>query len=149
MVTQLEFDRSLLDKAFPAGPFKVTREMILGFCQATGETNPRHTDEDAARKAGHSALVAPPTFCTVFSGRLTHPDIKLNFGRTSFHAGQAIEPLAPIQAGDTLTASLRLKEVYPKTGRTGTMVFSVWEAVFTNQRGEQVAVMRESSVRRE
>ena len=32
-------------------------------------------------------------------------------------------------------ASSHLKEVYPKTGRSGTMVFTVWETTFTNQDG--------------
>ena len=47
-------------------------------------------------------------------------------GRTRFHAGQRVQAKASICAGDFLTASSHLKEVYPKTGRSGTMVFIVW-----------------------
>jgi hydroxyacyl-ACP dehydratase HTD2-like protein with hotdog domain len=72
------------------------------------------------------------------------PDIKLNFGKGRVHAGQVLETLGPIQAGDTLSASSRLKDVYAKTGRTGTMVFIVWQTVFSNQRGEAVAAVEES-----
>ena len=60
-----------------------------------------------------------------------------------------LETLGPIQAGDSLTASSRLKDVYAKTGRTGTMVFIVWETVFSNQNGQAVAAVEESYAARE
>ena len=59
------------------------------------------------------------------------------------------ETLAPILAGDSLTSATCLRDVYPKTGRSGTMVFLVWETTFTNQRGDKVAEVRESHVAKE
>ena len=144
---ELEFDRSLLGVAYPAGTFHVDAKVIRWFCQAIGETNPIHTDETAARTAGHPALVAPSTFCTVFVRGLGRPDIKLSFGGGGFHAGEAIDVLAPIYAGDTLTAITRLKDVYAKTGRSGAMVFVVWETTYTNQDGKKVALSRNTTLR--
>ena len=149
MTLELEFDRSLLGKEHKAGPFPVTSELIRNYCEAIGETNPLYTDEEAAKAAGYSAILAPPALCAVFVRQVTIPDLKLNFGKTRFHAGQMMEPLAPIVAGDSLSATSFLKEVYPKTGRTGTMVFMVWETDFTNQRGEKVAAVQESFAARE
>jgi acyl dehydratase len=146
---QLDFDRSQLGVDHPAGTFRVEKEAILTYCQAIGETDPVHTDEAAAAAAGHSSLLAPPTFCAIFARGLGRPDIKLKFGRTGFHASEAMEMLAPVHAGDQLTATTRLKEVYAKTGRSGTMVFVVWETSFSNQAGEPVANVQESHVRRE
>ena len=77
------------------------------------------------------------------------PDINLKFGSTRFHAGQRIQSKAPIFAGDRVTASSHLKEVYPKTGRSGTMVFIVWETTFRNQDGQVVADVQESYAARE
>jgi acyl dehydratase len=77
------------------------------------------------------------------------PSIKLKFGRMQMHAGQRVQPKAPIVEGDWLTASSHLKDVYPKTGRTGTMVFVVWETTFRNQNGEVVADVEESFANRE
>jgi acyl dehydratase len=149
-VTQrLEFDRSLLEREYSAGPFQVTREAILGFCRAIGETSPLYTDEEAARRAGYRSIVAPPTFCTFFVRRVVQPDIRLKFGRIRFHAGQVVEPMAPIVAGDTLMATSRLRDVYAKTGRSGTMVFIVWQTIFTNQEGRKVAAVEESFAVRE
>ncbi|MBI4233632.1 MAG: MaoC family dehydratase N-terminal domain-containing protein [Chloroflexi bacterium] len=141
---QVEFDRSLLNREFPAGTFEVTEETILRLCRAVGEANPLFTDRAEAQRQGHPGLVAPPTLCNLFIRGLNRPDLKLNFGKFRMHAGQALEPLRPIYAGDTLEARTRLKEVYAKTGRTGTMAFVVWETSFTSQRGEVVTLVRES-----
>jgi hypothetical protein len=43
----------------------------------------------------------------------------------------------------------RITDVYEKTGRTGKMVFIVRETTYENQKGEKVAVVEQSQVRRE
>ena len=144
MVLELEYDRSLLGKELPMGTFEVTRELIRSFCQAIGETNSIYTHEEAAIRAGHPTVIAPPTFCTIFDRRVPSPDLKLNFGGVGINAGQKVEMLAPVYAGDVLNASSYLKEVYPKTGRTGTMVFIVWVTMYTNQVGARVAEIQKS-----
>lgn len=136
---QIEFDRSLLGKDIPAGDFTVVRQQIQEFCAAVGEANPKYVHGDEA----------PPTFCNVLVRQgFTRPDIKLKFGTTGIHGGQAVDPIKPIKAGDHLNSRTHLKEVYAKTGRTGTMVFVVWETVFANDRGEDVARFRESYINR-
>ena len=145
---ELEYDRTLLGREVTSQPVKVEQELILKYCRATGITNPLHTDEEAARDAGYRGLVAPFTMYT-FLARDRLPDIKLNFGRRGLFANLSIEPLAPVCAGDVLQATTCLRDVYGKTGRSGTMVFVVWETSFTNQLGENVVRVRESWVRRE
>lgn len=147
-IPHLEYNRSLLGKPIPAGTFTVSKEGILAFCLAVGESNPLYTDEDFARRQGHPALVAPPTYPNLFIRHLGRPEVISAPLRQRMHAGQAVEPIRPIYAGDTLTATTRLKDVYTKTGRTGTMAFIVWETTFTNQRGEGVARVRESFMAR-
>jgi acyl dehydratase len=123
--------------------------MIQAFSRSIGETGAVFNDEAAAQAAGYRSVVAPPTLCTLYVRRVELPDINLKFGRTRFHAGQRVQARAPILAGDFLTASSHLKEVYPKTGRSGTMVFIVWETTFRNQKGEVVADVQESYAARE
>jgi hypothetical protein len=149
MVTELEYDRSLYGQEHQAGPFEVTREIILAFNKSIGESSPTFNNEGAAQAAGYLSIVAPPALCTIFVRRVELPDINLKFGRTRFHAGQRVQARAPVVAGDQLTASSHLKEVYPKTGRTGTMVFIVWETTFRNQDGVVVAEVQESFAARE
>ena len=149
MVMELEYDRSLYGKEHLAGPFEVTKELIQSFTRGVGETSPVFTDEDAARAAGYSGLVAPPTLCTVLVHRVSLPSINLKFGKMQVHAGQRVQPRAPIVAGDQVTASSHLKDVYAKTGRSGIMVFIVWETTFRNQNGDVVADVQESFAMRE
>ena len=149
MTMQLDYDRSLYGVEHEAGPFEVTREMVLAFSESTGDPVPVFSDDAAAEAAGFPALVAPPTLCTLFVRGVELPDIQLKFGRTRFHAGQRVQARAPIYAGDRLFASSHLKDVYAKTGRSGTMVFMVWETTFRNQDGQVVAEVQESFARRE
>ena len=132
-----------------AGPFEITSELIQTFNRSVGESNPVFTDVEAARAAGYSGILAPPTFCTLLVRKVELPDIDLKFGSNRFHAGQRVQARAPIFAGDSITASSHLKEVYPKTGRSGTMVFVVWETTFRNQDGTVVADVQESYAARE
>ncbi len=149
MAMDLEYDRSLYGVEHQAGPFEVTTEMVQAFSQSIGETGPIYNDQAAAKAAGYSGVVAPPTMCTLFVRRVELPDIKLKFGRTRFNAGQRVQAKGSIVAGDSLTASSHLKEVYPKTGRSGTMVFVVWETTFRNQNGQVVADVQESFAARD
>ena len=139
----IRYDRSLLGVEHPIGTFEVTKEMIVSFARSTGETDPIFTGDSE-----RGDLVAPPTFCNIFTSGISRPDIKLEFGDIGFFAGQAIELIAHVRPGDTLEAGTKLKDVYAKTGRSGKMVFAVWETSFTNQHGQTVALVQESFVRR-
>ena len=139
----LRYNRSLLNKEQPLGSFTVTEEAILRFAECTGETSPL----EAAEALELGGLIAPPTFCNLFISAAERPDIELEFGDTGFFAGQAIDCRGVVRPGDVLSATTALRDVYSKTGRSGTMVFAVWETTFTNQRGEAVSAVRESFVR--
>ena len=149
MTMELEYNRDLYGVEHEAGPFEITADLIQIFNRSIGETNPMFTDATTAQAAGYSGVLAPPTLVTMLVRNVELPDIELKFGIMRFHAGQRVQSRAPIVAGDSLTASSHLKEVYPKTGRSGTMVFTVWETTFTNQDGLVVADVQESYASRE
>lgn len=149
MTMELEYNRGLYGVEHEAGPFDITADLIQVFNHSIGETNPMFTDAAAAQAAGYTGVLAPPTLVTMLVRNVELPDIELQFGTTRFHAGQRVQSRAPIVAGDSLLASSHLKEVYPKTGRSGTMVFTVWETTFTNQDGVVVADVQESYASRE
>jgi acyl dehydratase len=144
----IEFDRSILGKEFVLGMFQVTEDMIQAFAQAVGETSPQYVEPEAAKHTASGGLVAPPIFYDVFRADQL-PDPKVQFGRVSFNAGQRCEFYAPIRPGDTITMKARIADVYEKTGRTGKMVFIVRETTYESQKGEKVAVVTQSQVRRE
>lgn len=143
----LEYDRSVIGVEVEVGQFTVTREQIETFVEVMGETNPVYTDDEAAKANGYRGIIAPPTFFTVFrtQGGL---DPKVKFGNTGFHAGQEFEFVEPLYVGDKIIAKAVVKDVYAKTGRTGTMVFTVSETAYYNQDGRKVARIENSMVRR-
>ncbi len=149
MAMELKYDRSLHDNEYNAGPFEITAELIEKVNDSLGETNPAFTSGDGAKGQGFPVLLASPTLCSIFMRAVNLPDVGIEFGQTQMHAGHRLQPKAPIYAGDRLSASSFLKEVYAKTGRSGTMVFIVWETTFRNQDCEVVAEIRESFARRE
>lgn len=149
MAEELSYDRSLLGMEHHIGTFPITTEMLLAFATATGETHPLYSDPAYAAASEYGALLAPPTFSNLFVEGFRRPDIQLAFGEVSLFANQSIEPLAPIKAGDTVEARTKLKDVYAKTGRSGPMVFVVWETRFINQHGITVLLVQDSFVRRQ
>jgi acyl dehydratase len=136
----VEYDPALINKVFEiTDPVTVTREKIAKFCAAIGETNPLYTDDEAAKKGPFGGIVAPPSFATMFrNGRHFFENVP-RFGRRGFDAGKDVEFVEPIRPGDAVTLSSAVKEIYEKTGRTGTMVFVVIRSTLKNQKGEVVA----------
>ncbi|HSQ01168.1 MAG TPA: MaoC family dehydratase N-terminal domain-containing protein [Candidatus Dormibacteraeota bacterium] len=122
-----EFDRT----TFPP----VTTEQIVAYATACGETDPRWTQPVPG-------LVAPPTFALSLRGKHFMPKhLPTNLGRNAFDAGKDIEIGAPVVAGDVLTATSTVHDVYEKTGRSGSMTFVVFRTTVINQRQETVAVV--------
>jgi acyl dehydratase len=147
-VPGLSYDESVIGQEVEVGSFTVTAEQIAAYCEAVGETSPLHTDPEAAAKGPFGALTAPAGL--VHAVELKQGlDAKVQFPGVAFHAGERIETFAPIRVGDTLTAYNQVKEVYAKTGRTGSMVFEVRRTEFRNQGGDPVVATETSFVRRE
>jgi len=126
----------------------VERGKIREFARAIKDDNPIYFDESIARQRV-GGLMPPPTFTMTLGfwedGR---PRPLLTYDvRRLLHGEQEFEYLAPIYAGDVLTASARVADVYEKAGsRGGTMTFGVLETTFTNQRGEVVLLSRSTLI---
>ena len=145
--------RRWADRQYPSFDFEVTATDIAKFAHATGEANPIHFDKDAAVAAGFSDVVAPTLFTYVVrmhASALVPVDQLKPDGSPSADvpplptrramAGETSVVLGvPVLAGDTVTVSKRLAEMYEKEGRSGPLVFVEMEFTFTNQRGELVA----------
>jgi acyl dehydratase len=136
----VDYDPSIIAKEFEVtGPLVITREMIRNFCEAIGETNPLYLDEQAARQGPYGGIVAPPSFAMTFRTRRHFLELLPNFKRRGFDAGKDVEFLEPIRPGDRVTLSSAIKEIYEKTGRSGSMVFIVVRSTLRNQKGEVLA----------
>jgi hypothetical protein len=138
----MAIDRRHVGFAFP--PFEVTVEprRLEAFARAIGEPDPQFAEH-----------VAPLTFMKVLEGehgssRAILTALEVPLARV-LHAEQQFEYVAPIVAGDVVTVSRRVVDLYEKKG--GTMEFIVIESVLTLKDGEvlgrsrQVVAVRNSS----
>ncbi|MDP9028755.1 MAG: MaoC family dehydratase N-terminal domain-containing protein [Actinomycetota bacterium] len=106
----------LAGRSYPASPpYLVGREKVREFARAVLATSPLNFDPEAARAAGYSDVVAPPTFAVVVQEHtlaqlLADPDAGIDFARV-VHGDQRFSFTRPIVAGDELTATLTVTSV--------------------------------------
>lgn len=130
----LYFDELVVGDRFDGVVVSVTESMIIEACGLFQDIAPLHRDVEAARRAGFRALIAPGTLT---SGLMIAP-IALIAGRASAtHLSDLVEFRAAVYAGDTLTISLEVTRVEPRS-RFGLVEFRI-EA--RNQDGELAATV--------
>ncbi len=140
----LDIDRAELGREYERATLPpVSRQEIVDYARTLGVTDPQWLDETVAALGPHGRLVALPSFVVRLRGPMVVPPLAAEDMRRSgylgFDAGKDIELGVPIEAGDVITLSSRITEVYEKTGRSGSMVFLVHRSELHNQRGERVA----------
>jgi acyl dehydratase len=129
---------------------EVTARDIKRFAQAIGESNPLHYDEAFAKQSRYGCIVAPPLFCQT----LTFEDVPAS---ELAGDGSPVEINVPIpaqravggssqytvnrlvRAGDVITVTSQLKNIYTKPGKAGLLYFVVVETSFADRTGAPVA----------
>jgi len=127
-----------IGKEYPSATYAVGREKVREYAAAVGETDPIHTEVEAARAAGFADVVAPPMFAVVYSApvmapAIFDPEVGINFP-TMVHGGQEFAWGEPVVAGDEITTGASVKDISERDG----MGFYVFETVSRNQRDETV-----------
>jgi acyl dehydratase len=94
---------------------RITREDLIRFSRAIGQTDPLFVDVAAARAAGHPDLPAPPTYLFGLTLRGEDPwrwavDAGLDMAR-ALHGEQGFTYDATVHAGDLLTFTTTTAEV--------------------------------------
>ena len=125
------------------------REHIKWFAQAIGDPNPLWQDKAYAAKSRYKNIIAPPLFL-IDSGLVTLVGRLVDMAPhlANINGGTEIDYFRPIEAGDTITTVAKLADAQLKKGKTGSLIFLVFEVTYTNQRGELVAILRNTFVRR-
>lgn len=127
--------------------YPVSAEEIRRFCYATDDPSPRYlSGED---------IVAPPMFVSIpfdwevpmdslpedgtpqQNDGLVFPPLK---AKRKLFGGYQVEYFQEIRPGDVLTRQRKFLDIYERSGASGSSVFMLIEATYTNQRGEKVAV---------
>ena len=139
---QLTFNEATLGVEQPTGTIEITADLIREYAKTTGHPLPAPDSGERLR--------VPIAMLNAFFSRDVEKaaDVKLEGASVGLNAGRAVEVHEPLFEGDVLSRSAVLKDVYTKTGRSGTMAFEVWEILFKNGEGSVVARAQDSMVYR-
>jgi acyl dehydratase len=148
----MPLDQSFVGRSWPATPpYLVGREKIREFAAAIGATDAEYHDPEAARAAGYSDVVAPPTFpvvVTMAASRqiVADPALGLDYSRV-VHGDQKFAYTRPVVAGDSLVCVNTVDDITSRGGHdflttrtevtteAGEPVVTVWSKLV--QRGEE------------
>ncbi len=137
-------DRRWIGHEAPPAVLVISRDRLRFFAKAIGETDPVYTDLAAARDAGYADLPVPPTFLLAAeldaggTERLL-ADLQVPIARI-LHGEQGFRYHQPVCAGDTVSVSSRIDDIYDK--KNGALEFIVKSSRVHNQRHELVAELR-------
>ncbi|MGW6455729.1 MaoC family dehydratase N-terminal domain-containing protein [Streptomyces sp. NPDC055078] len=143
----MPLDRTLIGSRSRDVVTEVERGRLRFFARATGQSAPEYVDVEAARAAGHRDLPVPPTF--LFCLNMDVPD---PFGFLDelgvdplaiLHGEQSFEYHAQAYAGDTLTFSTVISDMYDRKG--GVLEFLVRSTDVTRD-GELIGRMTSTLV---
>jgi len=128
--------------------YEIEKEPIRRWAEAIGDPNPLYHDEEYAKKRGYRSLVAPPAFVAQYSYPVKaggRPRFSSPFTR-NLNGGNEYEFFKPVQAGDVITATTKVVDIYEREGRLGKMLFVISETTYKNQDGEIVAKARNTGI---
>ena len=100
--------------------FVVGREQVRQYAKSVKADDPASLDEEAAAELGHSALIAPPTFMSIFAVMIqTHFFQNVDVGLETMQIVQVDQKFLfhrPIKAGDEVTGTLTVLTVDERFG---------------------------------
>jgi acyl dehydratase len=138
-------NRQLIGREGKSATAEVIAEEVGAFARAIGDLNPVYVDRAAAAKSRFGAVLAPPTFPIRMGAAAGDPDLflalDLNFA-SLLHAEQEFEWFRPLVAGEKVTITGRVGDMWEKQGKSGTLDFVVLEQIARDARGETVYVAR-------
>ena len=132
-----------LGKVFDEYVFTLDPEKLVKYAKSCGETASKYTDPN------DSDFQAPPTIASSFNPRQDYPDNFPSFEGLGMDAGKSVELERPMRAGEEITATTALHDIYTKSGRSGRMVFFVNRMTMKNPKGEILGSSDTSVVIRE
>lgn len=118
---------------------EATKDAIRHWARATGDLDPKWTDEEYAATTRFGGITAPPGMLYGFDIRAIGDRSGLP-GIHSFFAGADHEWYLPIKRNDTVRLRVVLKDLVEKRSQfAGRMFQQISECTFTSQHGEVVA----------
>ena len=136
-------------------PEEVAASDLRRYLDATGDTNPLFTSDEAARAAGYRARILPPMMVIDLSWRLHATEegrfwVKIPLPPAYSdvrNGGQEVEWFAPMYLGDRLSIRHRIVDIVVKRGRRGLGAYIDRKTEYFNQDGTLIARVNATAVR--
>ena len=138
----------------------VYEKEIRRFCYAVGDLNPAYLGERVDNGSQSGDVAAPPMFYDIPTVKeypldmlkedglpQGGPSLPLKTTR-SMAGGKEVEFFKQMRPGDTITRIGKMVDIYEKEGRSGPLVFTVFENKYTNQDGELVIIEKITGIHR-
>lgn len=140
--------KQYIGKVYPPHVRHVEQGAIRRYAEAVEDDNPLYSDEEYAHQSRYGAITAPPAFFgwPKKTGGIPEAMVevraavaKAGYGR-ALDGGISYEFEQPVREGDVLVASMRVKDIYEREGKSGTkMMFCVFETRYISGNGDLVA----------
>jgi acyl dehydratase len=143
-------DASHIGQSFPPFTIEVERGKVRELALAIGDENPMYQSRQAAQAVGYADVPLYPTSPTIFAfWGVGYPQLLEHWASLGIdvnrvlHGAEAVEYLAPIAPGDSLTGIMTLTDAKTTKGQAGvSMDILTFEFRYTNQRGEPALRLR-------
>ena len=103
-----------LGKVFDEYVFTLDAEKLVKYAKSCGETASKYTDPN------DPDFQAPPTIASSFNPRQDYPDNFPSFEGLGMDAGKSVELERPMRAGEEITATTALHDIYTKIRKVRT-----------------------------
>ena len=136
--------RSWIGAESPAVTYRVSHREIVRFNAAIrGELPPVESDPDPSDN--EDPLVANPLILRSFITAPFDPPFPEPF-QDILDGGSRFNFVRPVVASDEITVIRRMKSVFEKMGRLGTMLFKITEVIYLDADGELVATQESTTI---
>lgn len=138
-------------------PEELGRASIRYFALALDDDNPVYCDGEVAAKSRHGGIIAPPTLVCETNQIINQPlDENGYIGHhwalplpncRFIRGGNEYEFHQPVRPDDRIRVTWKILDIYEReTRKFGKLIFVISEARYVNQRGELLAINRETNI---
>tara|TARA_B100001013_G_scaffold329185_1_gene243339 strand:+ start:583 stop:1050 length:468 start_codon:yes stop_codon:yes gene_type:complete len=144
---QIKYNYDLLDKKVYAETVVLAGEKVSAYYSVIGLPDPFNSGLADSRSNIFGSKEVSVITLALFLRNLPRPNIGLEIEGSYLDAGKKLCSLSPIYIDDVVDIFVCLRNVFPKTGRSGFMIFIDWEILFCRDE-QQVAIISEKYVLR-
>jgi len=142
----MEIDRSIIGRTTQETILEVGKRDIRRFAEATVDSNPLYSDEEAAKQTRYGGIIAPPIFPAAIIVESGFP-ITFDF-RRALHGEEEFIFHRQIRPGDRLHCQAKVVDLIEREGRSGAMKFIVIDTDAKDEAGAPVVTCRTTIVYR-